>query len=149
MKKILVPFDFSKEAEYALQLAVQIAEESDSSINLMNVIEHPTPSSFKTMGIEDYDPMENVYITQLIQKVKDGMEGIMSNEAYKSIDLNYKIVLGNAFNELNEEIETNDRSEEHTSELQSPMYLVCRLLLEKKKKKKKDKRKKETKKIDK
>src|SRR5437763_13433792 len=28
------------------------------------------------------------------------------------------------------------RSEEHTSELQSPMYLVCRLLLEKKKKRK-------------
>src|SRR5437879_5185098 len=28
------------------------------------------------------------------------------------------------------------RSEEHTSELQSPMYLVCRLLLEKKNKKK-------------
>src|SRR5437762_10691643 len=27
----------------------------------------------------------------------------------------------------------NPRSEEHTSELQSPMYLVCRLLLEKKK----------------
>src|ERR1017187_1249483 len=26
----------------------------------------------------------------------------------------------------------DDRSEEHTSELQSPMYLVCRLLLEKK-----------------
>src|SRR5437879_2077642 len=33
------------------------------------------------------------------------------------------------------------RSEEHTSELQSPMYLVCRLLLEKKKKKKKQYRK--------
>src|SRR5437762_5637741 len=30
------------------------------------------------------------------------------------------------------------RSEEHTSELQSPMYLVCRLLLEKKKKKEKE-----------
>src|SRR5437763_11468317 len=28
---------------------------------------------------------------------------------------------------------TASRSEEHTSELQSPMYLVCRLLLEKKK----------------
>src|SRR5437762_10705963 len=28
-----------------------------------------------------------------------------------------------------------ERSEEHTSELQSPMYLVCRLLLEKKKEK--------------
>src|SRR3712207_8179095 len=29
---------------------------------------------------------------------------------------------------------TKDRSEEHTSELQSRQYLVCRLLLEKKKK---------------
>src|SRR6266581_4733915 len=29
-------------------------------------------------------------------------------------------------------METNSRSEEHTSELQSPVHLVCRLLLEKK-----------------
>src|SRR5437879_11633957 len=35
-----------------------------------------------------------------------------------------------AVEELNE---LGVRSEEHTSELQSPMYLVCRLLLEKKK----------------
>src|SRR5437879_9489294 len=33
------------------------------------------------------------------------------------------------------------RSEEHTSELQSPMYLVCRLLLEKKKERKEEKEK--------
>src|SRR5437762_9758033 len=33
------------------------------------------------------------------------------------------------------ELVDEQRSEEHTSELQSPMYLVCRLLLEKKKKK--------------
>src|SRR3712207_6945915 len=32
------------------------------------------------------------------------------------------------------ELEVIDRSEEHTSELQSRQYLVCRLLLEKKKK---------------
>src|SRR5437762_4652587 len=30
-------------------------------------------------------------------------------------------------------VNIGSRSEEHTSELQSPMYLVCRLLLEKKK----------------
>src|SRR2546426_6206220 len=33
---------------------------------------------------------------------------------------------------------SKNRSEEHTSELQSPCNLVCRLLLEKKKKKKKN-----------
>ena len=37
------------------------------------------------------------------------------------------------------------RSEEHTSELQSPDHLVCRLLLEKKKKKKRKKEKKKKK----
>src|SRR5438876_3080109 len=37
------------------------------------------------------------------------------------------------------------RSEEHTSELQSPVHLVCRLLLEKKKKKKKKRKVKEKK----
>src|SRR5256885_11644488 len=35
---------------------------------------------------------------------------------------------------------SSERSEEHTSELQSPCNLVCRLLLEKKKKKKKSQR---------
>src|SRR5215216_7231404 len=53
---------------------------------------------------------------------------------------------------------TERRSEEHTSELQSPDHLVCRLLLEKKKKnntkiiftkKKKKKKKKKTKRINK
>src|SRR5437763_3720864 len=34
---------------------------------------------------------------------------------------------------LNYSLALDIRSEEHTSELQSPMYLVCRLLLEKKK----------------
>src|SRR5437879_12103166 len=38
--------------------------------------------------------------------------------------------------DLMKKVQATDRSEEHTSELQSPMYLVCRLLLEKKKKKK-------------
>src|SRR2546426_7646482 len=36
--------------------------------------------------------------------------------------------------------EFGDRSEEHTSELQSPCNLVCRLLLEKKKKKRSSER---------
>src|SRR5688572_31358082 len=40
----------------------------------------------------------------------------------------------------------SERSEEHTSELQSQSNLVCRLLLEKKKKKKKKNKKKDSKK---
>src|SRR2546425_9168963 len=42
----------------------------------------------------------------------------------------YKVTLS----QLSQAIQRGNRSEEHTSELQSLAYLVCRLLLEKKKK---------------
>src|SRR5947208_6502040 len=44
-------------------------------------------------------------------------------------------VSGNVEMPVNVEVIVQDRSEEHTSELQSPDHLVCRLLLEKKKNK--------------
>ena len=44
----------------------------------------------------------------------------------------------NAVTEMAKAMNNPDRSEEHTSELQSPCNLVCRLLLETKKKKKKN-----------
>src|SRR5436189_5972071 len=46
----------------------------------------------------------------------------------RDVDIAQRLDLGHTFGYAGE------RSEEHTSELQSPMYLVCRLLLEKKKK---------------
>src|SRR5947208_3891590 len=45
------------------------------------------------------------------------------------------------FGERHTTVQRMTRSEEHTSELQSPDHLVCRLLLEKKKKKKKKNKK--------
>src|SRR3712207_8870521 len=45
-----------------------------------------------------------------------------------------KLEGGNSFKDVNKVLKvTRGRSEEHTSELQSRQYLVCRLLLEKKK----------------
>src|SRR2546426_4808686 len=59
-----------------------------------------------------------------------GIEPLTKRKAWKALQTHYKKVrelhLRNLF----------ARSEEHTSELQSPCNLVCRLLLEKKKKKK-------------
>src|SRR5687768_18041365 len=43
---------------------------------------------------------------------------------------------GRTYYNFNIRLEATNRSEEHTSELQSRLHLVCRLLLEKKKKKK-------------
>src|SRR5687768_17948525 len=57
---------------------------------------------------------------------------------------NVKLAAQTGIAGLSIEDSSGDRSEEHTSELQSRLHLVCRLLLEKKKKKKKTKKNKKT-----
>src|SRR2546422_3545542 len=61
---------------------------------------------------------------------------VNTTSRYGAIDLNGVKVMGFNNIELISDRPVEDRSEEHTSELQSRLHLVCRLLLEKKKKKK-------------
>src|SRR5262245_65348754 len=66
---------------------------------------------------------------------------ILVDEARRRGDLHGFGDAGHAHLRIRTRIERElhlDRSEEHTSELQSLRHLVCRLLLEKKKKKKKE-----------
>src|SRR2546426_96897 len=49
-----------------------------------------------------------------------------------------RLAHGSTYAFPNVSVQTHNRSEEHTSELQSPCNLVCRLLLEKKKRNKID-----------
>src|SRR5437762_5632898 len=61
-----------------------------------------------------------------------GLESIPSNEISYQVPVVFHITAPGLQMTLG--AQGVDRSEEHTSELQSPMYLVCRLLLEKKNK---------------
>tara|TARA_Y100001972_G_C7661537_1_gene333747 strand:+ start:241 stop:1095 length:855 start_codon:yes stop_codon:yes gene_type:complete len=107
MDKILVPYDFSKVAKNALNLATEIAEQvKECSITIINVLEHPTPETFKTMGISDIDPMEEVYITKLIQTIEEKLEIVIADSIYADVDLKYKIVMGQPFKEISEMIST-------------------------------------------
>src|SRR5207244_11837552 len=65
------------------------------------------------------------------------MADVSAVDAYRKVTIG---VAGTAMPEFEESLSSEDRSEEHTSELQSPDHLVCRLLLEKKKKKQKTKK---------
>src|SRR5437763_10978728 len=65
-------------------------------------------------------------------------ESVFLNLARKLMELYYFQLPDLLFWQSSHHFQKSKRSEEHTSELQSPMYLVCRLLLEKKKKQKKD-----------
>jgi len=104
MKRILVPFDFSPIAEHALDFACQIAKKLDGGIMLLNVIEHPTADSFKTMGMQIDDPMEQLYIKKMYEMVDNKLREVVSRANYANGKISTKIQLGNAFNTIIDQI---------------------------------------------
>ncbi len=50
MKNILVPTDFSKQASYALDFALELAKKTDAKITVLNVVEMPISAAADPMG---------------------------------------------------------------------------------------------------
>src|SRR5258708_29834525 len=67
-------------------------------------------------------------IYRLVLKIGAKIEACIVNERLRDYGVRINLVCNNR-----QHAERRTRSEEHTSELQSPDHLVCRLLLEKKK----------------
>lgn len=69
MKKLLVPIDFSAQAEYAAKVAVSIAKLTDSKIYLLHMLELPTgvidPSSY---GTSSNTPTALLFLKRAYQK---------------------------------------------------------------------------------
>ncbi|CAM4047134.1 MULTISPECIES: universal stress protein [Flavobacterium] len=110
MKKILVPTDFSKHAEYALKVAAQIAKKDNSEIILIHMLELPTTGNdaittsheipelmlFKNAAISKLDSIMNspyldgIKISKVLQ-FELAFDGIMNNGKSHNADL---IIMG-------------------------------------------------------
>ena len=110
MKKILVPTDFSKHAEYALKVAAQIAKKNNSEIALIHMLELPTSGNdavssshdipelmlFKNAAINKLDEIANsdflqgLKVSKIIQ-FEMAFDGIVKSEKASNADL---IVMG-------------------------------------------------------
>ena len=110
MKRILVPTDFSKNAEYALKVAAQIARKNNSEIILLHMLELPHQGNdainggsaipqimlYKEKAIEkledlmDVDFLDGINVSEIIQFEK-AFEGILSISNKNGVDL---IVMG-------------------------------------------------------
>lgn len=110
MKRILVPTDFSKHAEYALKVAAQIARKNNSEIILLHMLELPHQGKdalgsghnipeimyFKDRAIETLDELleadylKGISVSEIIQFEK-AFEGILSISKKNDVDF---IVMG-------------------------------------------------------
>src|SRR6266516_2008894 len=85
------------------------------------------------LTLEELDRLCSAFIAKGVRKLRlTGGEPLVRRNVMSLVRSLSRHLSTGALHELT--LTTNGRSEEHTSELQSPYDLVCRLLLEKKKK---------------
>ena len=70
MRTILVPTDFSKEADNALEVAVSVARHTDATINLLHVVESIYEDSYNTTGTSKpvEDSMDRLFVLKMVEK---------------------------------------------------------------------------------
>src|SRR3712207_8676092 len=88
----------------------------------------PYTTLFRSPGKRTEDKVKDL-VTDFKERTGGRLMNLMTSDEYPA----YKAAIFAAYAVEQEQPRTG-RSEEHTSELQSRQYLVCRLLLEKKKK---------------
>jgi nucleotide-binding universal stress UspA family protein len=102
MKTILVPTDFSEEAQHALDFAAQLAGKTDSEVLLYHIVEHPSVPAFETTGGGLPDVMEDVYFVKLVESANKTLEEY--KEKFTNIKISTKTDLGNPFVRITERI---------------------------------------------
>ncbi|MDI9356066.1 MAG: universal stress protein [Chitinophagaceae bacterium] len=95
IKRIVVPTDFSEEANYALDSAILLAEEYRSSIDLIHIIEDNTSSIAKLLGEED--ELENPHHLRIKQVVLKKMEEIIDTNKKFQVEIKPVIEVANKF----------------------------------------------------
>jgi nucleotide-binding universal stress UspA family protein len=99
MKKILVPIDFSKPSQWALEVATGIARKAKGQIILLHVVEQPTSESFNVEGqIFDGEGWEDKLFTlKLIEKSKVQLEEAAKSVEEAGVFVKCELKLGNPF----------------------------------------------------
>jgi len=114
MKKILVPTDFSEQANNALDFAAQIVKRNDAEIILLNVVEHPGGTSYASSidVTADYtnEPKgeEHVFMLMLMKKVKNDLNEIMERDEYADLNINPQIRVGTPFSTVTDILDEED-----------------------------------------
>ncbi|ERM80959.1 universal stress protein [Rhodonellum psychrophilum GCM71 = DSM 17998] len=105
MKTILVPYDFSKDAENAFDFARGLAAKTKHHLKLVHVIEIPTAHSLGTMGgAETGYEMNQIFVLELVEKRKKQMSELEA--MYKNLGFSFstKLVFGNPYAGISKEI---------------------------------------------
>lgn len=112
MKKILVPTDFSNQANFALDFAYQIAKKSEAEIILVNVVDYPGLSTVWGGGMNviggaepPLDNLDESFINNLLDRSKDEMKSMIKRINKDDVVIHQNVEVGNPYFVITEKIE--------------------------------------------
>ncbi|HEY0654357.1 MAG TPA: universal stress protein [Chryseosolibacter sp.] len=110
MKKILVPTDFSMQAQWALEVAIDIARRSKGQIILLHIVEQPTADSFNVEGqVMDEEGWEDrLFTLKLIEKNRAQLKQAAKLAEDAGVSVTYEMRLGNPFHGMKTVITERD-----------------------------------------
>lgn len=116
MEKILVPTDFSEEADNALNLAVDIASKNGSELVLLNIVEVPSGSGLTSFNVEgEMDTsmgagMDDVFVVKMIERSKKKIKELATDNRLSNIHVHTTVEIGNAFAGISKAIKDHEVS---------------------------------------
>src|SRR3712207_321386 len=126
--KILLATDGSEDAAVATRAAVDLANRSGSKLHVMHAFEFIPPREYMSVALRLHSSSD---FSRQGQRLLDEQVELIGKAGGTVAGAHLR--MGSPVDQILYASEELGRSEEHTSELQSRQYLVCRLLLEKKK----------------
>ncbi|MTI20277.1 universal stress protein [Fulvivirga sp. RKSG066] len=103
MKKILVPTDFSEQADYAIEVAINIAKKSQAEVIVLHVVEDTTVTSVHYTGDLELPNMEDrLFVVRMIEKAKKELAELENK--YKNIGLKTQLRIGNPYHNIKDYI---------------------------------------------
>lgn len=104
MKNILVPTDFSAEANNALKAAVDMSKTIDGKVILLNVVDHPDTAELSTQG-QSSSGMDSIFTFKLLEKMKNDLSD--QAEQYPDASIEIEMALGDLHKKINEKVAEN------------------------------------------
>jgi nucleotide-binding universal stress UspA family protein len=103
MKTLLVPFDFSEHAAYALDFAKQLSRKMDARIQLLHVIEFPT-LAYSFTEESNKTSLEIFYGKDYPKEVEDKLRKVAEASEKEGFETSFSIKQGNPFQNISKAI---------------------------------------------
>ncbi|CAN5865906.1 universal stress protein [soil metagenome] len=106
LNKILVPTDFSEEANNAFDVAVQLARQTGASIKALHIIEPPHTTSFSALGTYVAAPaLDDAYFVQLVDQSRNRMGELIGRGEYGDVSLDHEVAVDRVINKIRRVVE--------------------------------------------